>query len=85
MQNKPKIQDYVKDAVLLSLHAARACGLREDALFMMLPLINCRNVCAAQFRKLLNRMTGSGLIAQTNGAFKIMPDGLIRLRLMELI
>jgi hypothetical protein len=83
MQNNVQKTAFVTDAVLMSLHAAKDCGLTEGILFKMLPLINCRDFCAEKFGRLLTRMRQRGLIAQVNGAFKITPDGIGRVKLME--
>lgn len=80
-QSDSEKRNYIKDAVLMSLHAAEGCGLTEDVLRNMLPLIHCKNVCAEQFSRILKRMRQDRLIALNGLALTITPRGLERLHI----
>jgi hypothetical protein len=78
-------RSYVKDAVLLMLHAARGCGATEDILRKM-PLTGCgQSLCGAQFRRRLNGMQQNRLIALKGITFTIAPRGTQRLHAQGLI
>lgn len=75
----------VKDAILLSLHAAQPVGLRGGTIGIGMRFLNIPTLSETRINRFLNGVCLRGFANQTNGIFSITPAGMNRLNALELV
>lgn len=75
----------VKDAILLSLHAAQPVGLRGGAVGMGMRFLNIPTLSETRINRFLKGVCLRGFAEPDNGIFSITPAGMKRLNALELV